>query len=367
MNDKDLERLTQLAMLANLSTGVLHTLNNILQAISGYGQLALHRFPEEMSSETLGRIVEWAQEAGRQSRAVLALGRRNDSPQRGEVEVAVKRTAEMFITHSLDNESIDIGWSDLGWLPPVSISTESLQIVLANLVRNALEVFQGRGGAVRLRAEEGDKAVVLKVWNSGPQIPEHTLRRLFTPWLSTKPMGEGHGIGLYLSRELLQRAGGTIEARNLESGGVEFSLTLPATEDEVPMVKDPGKPEELQMHGRRVLLVEDDESVREVMEMVIPEFTGADIEVADSGSRAVELLADSEYDVILLDLRMPGMNGQQVFGALSTYQQDRVVFVTGDIVSPGIREFLDRSGRPVLLKPIDMVRLIEAMQRSLPS
>ncbi len=367
MNDKDLERLTQLAMLANLSTGVLHTLNNILQSISGYGQLALHRFPDELSSETLARIVGWAQEAGRQSRAVLAMGRRGNAPARGEVEAAVKRTAEMFITQSLDNESINISWSELTWLPPVRISTESLQIVLANLIRNALDVFRGRGGTVRISAEEGENTVVLRVWNSGPPIPEHALRRLFTPWMSTKPAGEGHGIGLYLSRELLARVGGSIAVNNLASGGVEFTLHLPATEDEVPMPNEPAGGDELQLQGRRVLLVEDDDSVREVMQMVIPEVTGAALEVADSGRRAVELLNGNIYDVILLDLRMPGMSGQDVFHKLNETQKARVVFVTGDVVSAGVQEFLEATGRPVLLKPIDLDSLIEVMRRSISS
>jgi CheY-like chemotaxis protein len=367
MNNRDLERLTQLAMLANLSTGVLHTLNNILQAISGYGQLALHRYPAEQSAETLARIVEWAQEAGRQSRAVLALGRQSEATARGEVEVAVKRTAEMFITQSLDNETIDIGWSDLGWLPPVQVSTESLQIILANLIKNALEVFDGRGGRIRIKSEEGDKRVILRVWNSGPQIPPHTLRRLFTPWLSTKTLGDGHGIGLYLSRELLARVGGTITARNLESGGVEFELDLPATVDDVLPASKHARSEEVRLHGRRVLLVEDDESVREVMRLIIPEVTGANIEVAESGPRAEQLLALGNYDVILLDVRMPGMTGMQVYRNLTAELKNRVVFVTGDIVSPGIRDFIERSGRPVLLKPIDLNRLVEAMHDSLPS
>lgn len=368
MNDRDLERITQLAMLANLSTGVLHTLNNILQAISGYSQLALHRNPESPEADTLAKVVNWAQEAGRQSRAVLAIGRHELKDTRGEVEAAVKRTADMFMTQSLENESIEISWSDLAWLPPVRISTESLQVVLGNLVKNAIDMFEGRGGSVRIHAEEGEDSVILRVWNSGPQIPEHTLRRMFTPWMSTKPLGEGHGIGLYLSRQLLERGGGSIAVRNTDTSGVEFTLVLPATYDELPMTTGSARDEsQQQLRGRRILLVEDDASIREVMQLIIPELTGATIEVAESGTSAMKILEDSVYDIILLDLRMPGMSGQEVFAVLPPEQQRSVVFVTGDIVSPGIADFLKGTGRPVLLKPIDMNRLIDAMQRSLPS
>jgi two-component system, cell cycle sensor histidine kinase and response regulator CckA len=367
MDERDLVRIKQLALLANLSTGVLHTLNNILQAISGYSQLAMHRHPDDPSAETLARVVNWAQEAGRQSRAVLALGRRDETATRGEVETAVKRTAEMFATQSLENESIQVSWRDLAWLPPVKVSTESLQIVLGNLVKNALEMFKGRGGTIRIDAEEGDEVVIMRVWNSGPQIPAHTLRRLFTPWMSTKPIGQGHGIGLYLSRELLRQAGGTINVRNTETSGVEFTLELPTTVDEVSESDDGQQSKAARLNGRRILLVEDDESVREVMRMVIPELTGAAIDVAESSRSAMQSLSTASYDLILLDLRLPGMSGQELFHRLAPEQRLRVVFVTGDIVSPGIEEFIHSSGRPVLLKPIDVNRLIETMQRSLQS
>jgi len=365
MEEKDHEflKISQLAVTAGLSNGVLHTINNLLQAISGQSQLELLRNPSLPHAETLQRISEWAHEAGRQSRAVLALGRPVSGGDPGDIEAAVTRTQALFDSRTLDLQGVVIQWDDVSGLPAVRAATESIQVVLANLVKNAIESFEGRSGAIHIGAATGGRGVTVSVWNSGLGIPQHLMRRLFTPWVSTKMQGDGHGIGLYLSRELLRAVDSDLTVQNLNTGGVEFVLDLALSPLPLKTTASTMHETSRDLTGRNVLLVEDDQSVREVMRLIIPEATGASIEVAESGGRALDLLESTTYDAIVMDLRMPGMSGQEVYAALPEPLRKRVVFVTGDVVSPGIREFLEAAGQPVLMKPVAMDALSGAIHK----
>jgi CheY-like chemotaxis protein len=363
MDEKDREflKISQLAVTAGLSNGVLHTINNLLQAISGQAQLELLRNPALPHAQTLQRIADWAHEAGRQSRAVLALSRPGTEQGPGDIAAAVQRTEVLFDSRTLDLQGVVIQWDEVRGLPHVEATTECLQVVLANLVKNAIESFEGRSGAIHVSARHTGDEVLVSVWNSGPGVPQHLMRRLFQPWMTSKADRDGHGIGLFLSRELLRSVGCDLRVQNVDSGGVEFIVELkissrtPATE--LSSMSDPTR----NLNGKNVLLVEDDQSVREVMKLVIPEATGAILDVAESGSRALDMCQAAEYDAILMDLRMPGMSGQEVYMALPEEARRRVVFVTGDVVSPGIREFLETTGQPVLMKPVAMDQVQEAI------
>lgn len=98
------------------------------------------------------------------------------------------------------------------------------------------------------------------------------------------------------------------------------------------------------------------------MGLIIPEVTGAEVVLCPSGASALEMLANRSFDAIVLDLRMPHMSGPELFAALQPTNRDRVVFLTGDAVSWDAQEFLRASGRPWLLKPVDLDALARELK-----
>ncbi len=106
--------------------------------------------------------------------------------------------------------------------------------------------------------------------------------------------------------------------------------------------------------GKRILIVDDDESVRHVMGMILSDVFGAVPVPCASGREALKLIPDPAVVAVLLDLSMPEMDGEHVFDALTPEQQQKVLIVTGDIVSAGRNGFLKRAARPCLLKPVDI-------------
>jgi CheY-like chemotaxis protein len=112
--------------------------------------------------------------------------------------------------------------------------------------------------------------------------------------------------------------------------------------------------------GKRFLIIDDEPSVREVFKLMITELGGGSVHTCSSGHEALSL-HDTNFDAVLLDLRMTGLNGQETFKILPPELQRRVVFVTGDVLSQSARRFIESTIRPVLIKPVSYSRLCEVV------
>ncbi len=107
---------------------------------------------------------------------------------------------------------------------------EELGQVISNLVQNAIEAVPEETGQVRVRGRVEDGWVVLSVKDNGPGIPEEIQRKLFTPFFSTKGPGKGVGLGLTITRRVIQSLGGTLQVVSAPGQGTEFLVRLPRTQ-----------------------------------------------------------------------------------------------------------------------------------------
>ncbi len=111
-------------------------------------------------------------------------------------------------------------------MPDVDANAPQLELALLNLVTNALDAMP-QGGTLRIRGAAREGGVRLEVSDSGPGIPADLLPHLFEPWVTTKPVGHGTGLGLGLVREVVRAHGGEIHAANQSGGGALFTIDLP--------------------------------------------------------------------------------------------------------------------------------------------
>jgi two-component system NtrC family sensor kinase len=360
----------KLAALGSLLAGVAHELNNPLSIVLA-GTLMLQEDLEAAGlAEPAGRaerVRTAAERCARIVRSFLAMARQQAVQRRPVAVGPLVDSVLELLTYGLRSDGIEVVRDTPPGLPPLLGDADQLHQVLANLLTNARQVLAGQAGARRIRITarcQGD-LVELAVADNGPGIPPAIRGRIFEPFFTTKSAGSGTGIGLAVSRGLVEALGGTLElAEAAEEGrGARFVLRLPrALEDPAPVPppeREAAAPAAPATGGaaRAALIVDDEAEVAAVLAEILGGL-GYRCDHAATGREARRLLSADDgqagYDVILCDLRMPDMGGAALYAWLEKHRPalcGRIAFVTGDTLGRGAGAFLARSGRPVLEKP----------------
>ena len=240
--------------------------------------------------------------------------------------------------------------------------------MLLNLFSNAVHAMRSAHGqgVLTVRSGSDGATISVQVEDDGPGIPAEHLSRIFDPFFTTKPAGEGTGLGLSLSIGIVESHGGRVRAENIAGGGVRFTVTLPVVEG--PGVAEGAATPVPQVTRRaRVLVVDDNDELRGLVTEVVNGL-GHEVEETASGQDAVARLARDDYDVVLLDIRLPDLDGKAIWGRLVADRPAlaaRVIFMTGDTMSDETQTFLTQAGRPVLTKPLTIERIRRAVNEAL--
>jgi CheY-like chemotaxis protein len=236
--------------------------------------------------------------------------------------------------------------------------------VLLNLISNAQYAMTRHRGSGRLavRTRSADGCVQVRVEDDGPGIAREHLARIFDPFFTTKPVGEGTGLGLSISYGIVRDHGGRIWAESDPARGTSLVVEIPVRHDTGARAGEAGGPSgDLEAIGRPLrLLVVDDEPV--ILDLLVDALAGGRhaVDTAAGGAEAIRKLEKGRYDLLLLDLKMPGLDGRQVFEAIEARWPElrrRVVFASGDTVHLETRAFVARTGRPCVDKPFRLETL----------
>ncbi|MBA2664012.1 MAG: response regulator [Bradymonadaceae bacterium] len=256
---------------------------------------------------------------------------------------------------------------DLQVTPLVEANESRLGQVFLNLLINAAHAIpEGDPDAneICVSSRIANGWIVVEVRDSGSGIPNHLMRRVFEPFVTTKSNGQGTGLGLAISKSIIEGLGGRIEVESELGKGTCFRVLLPearAKNSDKQVKKDTAP-----RAGRaRVLVVDDELRVGASLRRVLSgEY---EVEVATSGQSALEMLkAGPAYDVIICDLMMPEMSGIDLHNRLeksgSPYVQ-RMIFMTGGVFSTHEQLFLRGLKQSWLSKPIDIGELKHQISR----
>jgi len=354
------ERLMQsekVAAMGSLLAGVAHELNNPLTVLSGHSQLLLKSADAKLARRAV-QIQRAADRCVRIVRNFLSLARQR-SPERTEVSLKqVVQGALELVAYELRTDSVDLVVEVPDDLPVLWADGHQLHQVLVNMLANAHHAMRRQPGPKRitLRAVRTGARVRLEIADTGRGIPPEVLSRIFEPFFTTKPAGEGTGLGLSLCRGIIEEHGGTITVDSVPGRGTTFGLELPVVVP--PRVTSPAAAAVAPPPIRpgRVLVVDDEAGVAEVVAEAIGR-DGHQTQIATHGAMALDMLAQDGYDAIVSDTKMPVMDGEGFFGELEERfpaMRQRVVFLTGDVLSREKRAFLEATGAPVLTKPCDL-------------
>jgi len=357
-----LARVERMALLGELLAGSVHEINNLLQSVMGLAQMEVLRMKDGAVSESLAKIIVTSSRASRMTRALLRFARGSDEKGAARVQDCLQNVLDLF-GHRIEASGCRRFVSEIETsLRTVAMSGSGLELVLANILKNATDALgDAREGKIRVTATDRDNRVAISIWDSGPHILEEHMELIFEKFFTTKAPDAGTGIGLYSCKCLVDAAGGSLTATNEPAGGVTFTVELPVAPD-VAAKADQGRA--IAKHilkGRRVLVVDDNESVLEVMGLIVKEYGGAKVTTCASARDALQMLDEESFDAVVLDLRMPGMSGEQLFGSLSEEHRGRVIFLTGDTATETVQDFLTKTGRPALFKPVAVDELLQTV------
>jgi signal transduction histidine kinase/ActR/RegA family two-component response regulator len=376
----------KLAALGQMVSGVAHELSNPLTSIMGYAHRLLARKGLPGRTEELRQIHEEAERASAILRQLLQ-NARETIPERHPVSLnqIVQRAVNLqrFI---LAAEKIRLEIDLDPALPFVHGDPGHLQQVLMNLVTNARQAIEqhSQGGTIQLRTKRiGEQGVLLEVADDGPGIPQAILARIFDPFFTTKPAGIGTGLGLAIVLSVVREHGGQVNVSSPPQGGAIFQVELPAATEAVrdaavgfpfperksvlPEVAEAGARRNRFARAResgkgaRVLVVEDEPTVARLIADVL-EDEHMVVDVLLDGREALGRAATETFDLVICDMKMPGLDGQHFYKSLERSGnplRKRFLFVTGDIIAAHTREFLERNHLPHVAKPFRVEELTE--------
>lgn len=346
----------KMAAFGSLLAGVAHELNNPLSIVMGNAMM-LGEEARELAPALIprtDRIQAAAERCGRIVRSFLALARQNRSQVKLMAIGAAVQTALELLAYSLRASGVVVERDLPDDLPQVPCDHDQFNQVLSNLLVNARQVLEARPPprCIRISARAEDGYVSLAVADNGPGVPEALRGQIFDPFFTTKPAGIGMGIGLAVSRSIVEVHGGSLALEEAPGGGACFVIRLPRREPGEPAVEEAASPVVVQRRQPALVLDDEAEIAALLADMLARE--GFDCDVVDNGEAALKCLAERDYAVILCDLRMPGVDGAAVYEWLSQQRPhlcQRVGFVTGDTLGASSEGFLARAARPVLEKP----------------
>jgi len=360
-----------------LAGGIAHDFNNQLTVMLGNARYVLRQLEDEPDlKDALTDLNRAAEHCAQLTRSLLAFSRRSTiSPRPLDPETVITQVQELLrplIPNSIDFEIGLTGGAD--W---VEADPTQLQQVLLNLAINARDAMPDGGsliitaqnravdeeGAARIGLGRAGNYVELGVMDTGSGIDRETLKRIFEPFYTTKPLGQGTGLGLATAYGIVTESGGAIEVDTAVGSGTTFRVLLPAAH-QPPTETAPEALEEVVRGCGSVLVVEDEAAVRRFIQNALTR-AGFDVVQAADGAEALALVGEhGGFDAVVTDIDMPRMTGIE----LARNLESRLPGVPVLFLSGSSRVLLDqpdaqRALGNFLQKPFGEEEIVEELLR----
>lgn len=360
----------KMTSLGQMISGVAHELNNPLSSVLGYAQLLARADVDETARRRLDSLEREAQRCQRIVQNLLSFARRRGVERQLISLNEVVESVLGLLGYQLRVSGVKVEPQLDPSLSALMADRHELQQLLVNLLTNARHALLEHKGEpyIRIRtAMTPERELLLEIEDNGPGIPEPLRRKIFEPFFTTKEDGEGTGLGLSLSYDIVSTHGGRIEVLEGEEGGALFRMTFPAagnvTRDEETAVP----PLTLSARAATILVVDDERDVAAMIRDALHEI-GHTIHYAHDAESALQLLERESFDLLITDLRMPGIDGAQLIEAMrrrSGCDSIPVLLTTGDTLSDEADRLCETLEVSWIQKPFDLDELRRAVAERL--
>lgn len=375
----------RMAAVGMLAAGVAHEINNPLAyaftnlEVLGRTLARLRRALEDCNApktalddlELAEQMLAIAKEGSDRVRAIvrdLKTFSRADEAQTGPVDVrAVLDSCINMAAAELRHRARLV--RQYAEVPPVEASESRLAQVFLNLLVNAAQALdpeRAEANEIRVATEAtADGSVAIEVRDNGQGIHPDLLARIFDPFVTTKPSGEGTGLGLFISREIVHGLGGKITVDSEQGRGTTMRVVLPATTKTVSSSAPPRRITANFGRRRRVLVIDDEDWIGLSLRRAFEDDMA--VVIATGGREALALLEeDRTFDVILCDIVMPEFDGLAVYREIEARNPDlarRFVFMSGGALTADARALVAQMQGRFIEKPFAVEELRALLQR----
>lgn len=377
--EQQLQVSQRLESVGQLAAGIAHDFNNILTAITGNAKLALADLPADHPvQQNLAEIQKASLRATQLVRQILTFGRQ-ESPKRQVIKLAPVVEEALKLLRAALRAGIEIRAHFEDGLPDVFADSTQIHQVVMNLATNAADAMAKQSvGILEVRSEpvivdaglartmpalhEGSY-VRLSIRDSGCGMDRATTARIFEPFYTTKPLGEGTGLGLSVVHGIMKTHGGAITVYSEVGKGTVFQLYLPAAPEAAADTRPLPTQGDLRGHGERVLYVDDEEPLVFLMTRMLTQL-GYNVTGYTEPQKALETFRSGpqDFDVVVSDLSMPQMSGIDLAREILQTRPGMPILIASGYIRPEDNEGVRSLGLPdLLLKP----DTIEELSRSL--
>jgi signal transduction histidine kinase/CheY-like chemotaxis protein len=348
----------KLAALGTLLANVAHELNNPLAVVTMQLDNLQEAWGAGAWTEDIAVLRQAVDRCTSVVQSFLALARQQPPTRQAVALNAVIGDVLVLLGPALAADGITVQLHLADDLLPLWADANQLQHVVSNLLTNAHDALRQAAPPRHLTlttAASADRTqVLLTVTDTGPGIPEDLQRRVFEPFFTTKSQRGGSGLGLPLCRSIVEGHHGSIRLMSRLGQGTTVHVALPATTPEVQAPEaapDPAAP--APAPGRAILLIDDEASIVQALRRLLQR-DGHEVTTAATGFKGLAALEARAYEVILCDMRMPDLDGPGFYRELERrhpHLVSRVIFLTGDVLSPEVQAFFTQVDRPYVVKP----------------
>ena len=361
---------SHLASVGELASGVAHEINNPLTGVIGYAELLMQEEVPEHVKNDLAVIHDGAQRVAGVVKGLLKFARQT-KPERvlANINEIIEVTLRLR-AYELETNNIKVVTHLAPALPFTIADPGQLQQVFLNLTINAeteMKLAHGKGKLV-IKTEQADNVIRIAFKDNGPGIARKNLKKIFDPFFTTREVGKGTGLGLSICHGIISAHGGKIYAESQLGKGATFIVELPLISEHKQVIKrakSPVKPK--QTKKAKILVVDDEAVVRQLLGELLKK-EGYSVEVSADGKDALSRIRKDNHNLILLDIKLPGMSGSEIYKRIheiSVPLSRRVVFITGDVMGADTEAFLAKTKAPYIAKPFNLEHLKEQILRLL--
>lgn len=346
----------KLNALGTLLAGVAHELNNPLTVVVANAHVLELTSEDDAVKSRIHKITAAADRCAKIVRSFLDMARKSPGEKVEFDPVACVEQALELSLYGLKEDKVVVEADIAAGLPAIKGDPDQFAQVVLNLVINAKHALSENDSAKKISVSMGldssGKAIELHVKDNGVGIPADIRDNIFDPFFTTKKIGEGTGMGLSLVRGIAIAHGGDIVLVEHEGSGSHFKVTVPHT-GKILSAGVNRQDKSDTAPRRHILIVDDEPDVLAALEDILI-LQGHRVLAVSSGADALSALKNEAFDCVLTDIRMPDMDGEELFTQIKTHHKkmvDHVGFVTGTDLSPNTKGFLDVCERPCLSKP----------------
>jgi PAS domain S-box-containing protein len=352
----------RVAALGSMLAGVAHELNNPLAVVMAQTELLAETANDEKTRQRAQKILKPVERCSRIIRTFLALARHRDTRKSNiNIEDLISDVRELLEYQFRANE-INVVVIIESSFPEIWGDGAQISQVLLNFLINSqqalMEIAQDRSIIIEAVTVKENKVRII-VSDNGPGIPDSIRNRVFEPFFTTKPEGQGTGLGLSFCQNVADSHSGTIEIDREVSSGTRITFELPVGEGtpitstkEIPVAKK-------RDNSLRILVVDDETSLLDsIVEQLIR--LGHSAYGCSNAEHALELVMNQVFDIVVTDIRMPGIDGPAFYEMVSAKRpllRDRFIFITGDSLNQRASSFIDSKIAPCIKKPFKIADL----------